>query len=111
MVARVMPALFSPGPSVGKKGAVMPNVMVDDLMALLRIPGPPGEERGVADHLRSVLGTFGVPPGCITCDSAQHQSEYGGNTGNLIVRLDGRGDGPRRLFSAHMDTVPLVVGA
>jgi tripeptide aminopeptidase len=84
---------------------------VEELLALLAIPGRPGEERGVAEHLRRVLTDLGVPAGNIATDGAQEQSEYGGNTGNLIVRLDGHGVGQRRLFSAHMDTVPLAVGS
>jgi tripeptide aminopeptidase len=84
---------------------------VRDLLALLAIPGPPAEEAAVAEHLRRALLAAGVGADCITTDEAQRQSEYGGNTGNLIVRLDGHRDGPRRMFSAHMDTVPGAVGA
>src|SRR5262245_33311697 len=85
---------------------------VDDLLALLAIPGPPGEEAAVAAHLRRVLIEAGVAPDCIGTDLAHRQSEYGGNTGNLIVPLDGhRKDAPRRMFCAHMDTVPGAVGA
>jgi tripeptide aminopeptidase len=84
---------------------------VRDLLALLAIPGPPAEEAAVADYLRRTLLAAGVDPGCITTDDAQRQSEYGGNTGNLIVRLDGNQRAPRRMFSAHMDTVPGAVGA
>lgn len=89
----------------------MSATAVNDLLALLAIPGPPGEEAAVATHLRQVLVEIGVRPDCIVTDEAQRQSEYGGNSGNLIVRLDGRQGGPRRMFSAHMDTVPGVVGA
>lgn len=84
---------------------------IPDLMSLLAIPGQPADECAVAEHLRQVLIEIGVPPESISTDQAERQSEYGGNTGNLIVRLDGRVPGPRRLFSAHMDTVPLAVGA
>lgn len=84
---------------------------IDDLLALLAIAGPPGKEAAVAEHLKRVLLEIGVPPGAIGHDDAHRQSEYGGECGNLIVRLDGHGRGPRRLFSAHMDTVPTVVGA
>src|SRR5262249_62068756 len=84
---------------------------VNDLIALLAIPGPPGEEAAVAGHLRRVLIAAGVDPGCITTDEAHRQSEYGGDTGNLVVRLDGCQRGPRRLFSAHPDTVPGAGGA
>ena len=83
----------------------------DDLMQLLSIPGPPGEELAVVDYLRRELTAMGVGAESILTDKAHEQSEYGGNTGNLIVRLDGHGRGPRRLFSAHMDTVPGAVGA
>jgi len=83
----------------------------NDLMTLLSIPGQPGEELAVAVHLSRELVALGVPAECISTDKAQEQSEYGGNTGNLIVRLDGHSQGPRRLFSAHMDTVPGAVGA
>ncbi|MBT3603179.1 MAG: M20/M25/M40 family metallo-hydrolase, partial [Candidatus Latescibacteria bacterium] len=34
---------------------------------------------------------------------------YGGNTGNLIVHLNGTGQGDRWMFSTHMDTVPGAV--
>lgn len=84
---------------------------IDDLLGLLAIAGPPGKEAGVAEHLRRVLGDIGIAPGDISQDDAHTQSEYGGECGNLIVRLDGHGRGPRRFFSAHMDTVPGVVGA
>jgi tripeptide aminopeptidase len=89
----------------------MTTEAVNDLLALLAIPGPPAEEAAVAEHLRGALVAAGVDPGCITMDEAQRQSEYGGNTGNLIVRLDGHRRGPRRMFSAHMDTVPGAAGA
>lgn len=89
---------------------MIPNP-IHDLLALLAIPGPPGKEGDVAEHLRCVLIGLGVPVSAITNDDAPSQSEYGGTCGNLIVRLDGHGRGPRRLFSAHMDTVPLAVGA
>jgi tripeptide aminopeptidase len=44
-------------------------------------------------------------------DRANELSEYGGNCGNLIVKLDGHGRGERRMFSTHMDTVPDCIGA
>ncbi len=89
----------------------MSDPAVRDLLDLLAIAGPPGDEGGVADHLRNLLITIGVPADCILLDNAHRQSEYGGACGNLIVRLDGNGRGERRLFSAHMDTVPGCVGA
>ncbi|MBI3829503.1 MAG: M20/M25/M40 family metallo-hydrolase [Planctomycetes bacterium] len=81
------------------------------LLELLRIPGTPGEERGVCEHLKKKLAAFGVPEDSMALDRANELSEYGGNCGNLIVTLEGHGHGERRMFSTHMDTVPDCVGA
>jgi tripeptide aminopeptidase len=89
----------------------MADIALQDLLALLAISGPSAGEGRVAQHLRGGLAELGVAPACITSDEAHRQSEYGGDCGNLIVRLDGHGRGPRRVFSAHMDTVPGAVGA
>lgn len=83
---------------------------LEDLLQLLNIPGPPSEEAKVAAHLREKLIALGVPENNICTDRAQDQSEYGGNTGNLIAHLDGHGQGERWMFSTHMDTVPGAVG-
>jgi len=83
---------------------------LDDLMALLRIEGPPAKEGQVAAYIRQRLRDLGVVATNIVHDNAQSQSEYGGEVGNLIARIEGRWDGPRLMFSAHMDTVPNAVG-
>lgn len=80
------------------------------LLELLPIPGPPGDERKVADYIRSECAALGIPRDCISNDNAQAQSEYGGNTGNLFIRLDGQTRGKRRMLATHMDTVPIAVG-
>lgn len=82
-----------------------------ELMELLNIEAGPAKEKPVADWLRARFKSFGVKDSQVFVDEAQHQSEYGGDTGNVIVRFDGHGKGPRRLLSTHMDTVPLAVGA
>jgi tripeptide aminopeptidase len=81
-----------------------------DLLELIPIAGPPAQEAGVAAHLRAKLVTIGIPEASITTDNAQEQSEYGGNTGNLIVSLNGHGQDDRWMYSTHMDTVPGAVG-
>ncbi|MGA1197593.1 MAG: M20/M25/M40 family metallo-hydrolase [Candidatus Latescibacterota bacterium] len=83
---------------------------LEDLLELLDIPGKPAEEAQVSAHLQNKLITMGVPQDNIVIDHAQNQSEYGGNTGNLIVLINGRGQGERWMFSTHMDTVPGAVG-
>lgn len=82
-----------------------------NLIELMSIAGPPGEEQAVADFLRGALEQLDVPPECIVTDCAHQLSEYGGQIGNLIVRLSGNDQEPTRMFAAHMDTVPGAVGA
>lgn len=81
-----------------------------DLMALLPIKAGPGQETPVVEFLQDALAEMGVPKADMKLDRAQDQSEYGGDIGNLIVRIDGDKDAPRLMFSTHMDTVPLAVG-
>lgn len=83
---------------------------IDDLLALLPIPGPPAQEKKVADFLHQTLVAMGIPNMQISYDQAQNQSEYGGNVGNMIVKIEGRQTGPILMFSTHMDTVPDCVG-
>lgn len=85
------------------------TLALDELLELLRIPGPPAGEARVAAHLKQKLLALNIPESAIATDRAQEQSEYGGDTGNLIVRLDGHGRGERWMFSTHMDTVPGAV--
>lgn len=86
------------------------NDRVDHVMALMRVPGPSGCEAAISETLRRELMAMGVPEACIVVDGAAEQSAIGGETGNLIVRLDGHGRGERRMLSAHMDTVREAVG-
>ena len=88
----------------------MTRSALDDLMALLPIEGPPAKEGRVAAYLRERLVEIGVPAAQIVHDRANAQSEYGGEVGNLIARIEGRWGGPRLMFSTHMDTVPNAVG-
>jgi len=81
------------------------------LMELIPIPGPPGDEKKVSEYLVNACLELGVPPDAISSDTTYEQSDYGGNTGNLFVRLDGTRGGPRRMMATHMDTVPPAVGS
>ena len=80
------------------------------LMELLPIPGPPGDEREVEEYLIAECLKLGVPRDAMSSDKTFEQSDYGGNTGNLYIRLDGVRGGPRRMLATHMDTVPPAVG-
>ncbi len=84
------------------------------LMQLLDIPGRSGHETAVARFVTDRLVEAGVSRSAITHDAAHRKSLIGGEIGNLIVKLPGTGAtkrAPRRLFMAHMDTVPLCLGA
>lgn len=83
---------------------------LDDLLTLLPIEGPPAHEAQVAAAIRRRLLDCGIPAAQIVHDAAHTQSEYGGEVGNLIARIDGHWPGPRLMFSTHMDTVPNAVG-
>lgn len=80
-------------------------------MELLAVPGRSGEEQLVANLVVERLLAAGIPQNAIAFDQAHRKSRLGGQTGNLIVKLPGTIKGPRRLLMAHLDTVPLCVGA
>lgn len=81
------------------------------LLGLLALGGPSGQEGAVARRLTELLvAECGVAPGWITHDDA-HRRLPGYTVGNLVVRVPGTVPGPGRLFSTHMDTVPLCAGA
>ncbi|MFT5195125.1 MAG: tripeptide aminopeptidase, partial [Candidatus Promineifilaceae bacterium] len=83
---------------------------IHDLLALLPIPGPPAKEKLIAEHLHGMLVDMGIPGEDICYDRAQEQSEYGGEVGNMIVKIAGQQSGSTLMFSTHMDTVPQCVG-
>jgi tripeptide aminopeptidase len=82
--------------------------LVLDLMA---IAGKSGEEAAVADYIRQKLLVAGAAAASVVTDNAARRALIAGNTGNLIFKLPGTLKGPRRLLTAHMDTVPICVGA
>ena len=84
---------------------------VDLVTRLMSIPGKSGEEDKVVEFITKQLLKAGIPKSAIKTDGAQYRSSRGGNTGNLILKLPGTFSGPRRMLSAHMDTVPICVGA
>lgn len=81
------------------------------LMRLLELRGPSGDEGQVADFIAKSLRRARIPANKIRTDRAHRKSALGGNQGNLILKLPGSRRAPRRLFSAHMDTVPICAGA
>jgi tripeptide aminopeptidase len=84
---------------------------VATLLDLLAIPGLSGQERAVAERIVKRLRAAGCPAAAISFDTAHTRSPVRGEVGNLIVKLPGTRPGPRRLLMAHMDTVPVCLGA
>lgn len=82
--------------------------LVTEMMA---IPGKSCEEGRIVQFIRRRLREAGIPASAIQADSIPKCSPARGEVGNLIVRLPGSVRGPRRLMMAHVDTVPLCVGA
>jgi tripeptide aminopeptidase len=80
-------------------------------MELMAIRGGSGQEQDVAAYITKALRKAGVPASAISHDNAHTKSPLKGQIGNLICKLPGTLRGPRRLLMAHMDTVPLCLGA
>lgn len=81
------------------------------LMRFLSIEGVTGQEAAIGKDVVQALREAGVPRGHIRFDDAHTLIPLPTQTGNLIVDLPGNVSGPRRLFSTHLDTVPLCAGA
>jgi tripeptide aminopeptidase len=81
------------------------------VLELMAIPGKSGEEAAVAEYIREKLVAAGAPSGSVSADNANKHALIAGNTGNLILRLPGTAKAPRRMLTAHMDTVPICVGS
>ena len=84
---------------------------IERVMALIAIRGKSCHEGAVVKHITDELLRAGVSASAIHIDQVHKKSPAGGEVGNLIVSLPGTVRGPRRLLMAHLDTVPLCVGA
>jgi tripeptide aminopeptidase len=84
------------------------------LMRFLAVPGITGEEKLIAEDVAKALKEAGVPARQIQFDDAHTRIPVPTQTGNLIVKIPGRGslgNAPPLLFMTHLDTVPLCAGA
>jgi tripeptide aminopeptidase len=87
------------------------NQAVERLLRFLSVEGVTGKEEVIGKEVVRALVEVGVPRKSIRFDKANERIPLPTQTGNLIVTLAGTTDGPRRLFSTHLDTVPLCAGA
>jgi tripeptide aminopeptidase len=103
--------------TVKKVGKTKPKAAVSDaealamVMEMMAIPGRPGEEAAVMEYICTKLKAAGVPANALTFDDAHKRTPLKGQVGNLIIKLPGTTRGPRRMLSAHVDTVPICVGS
>ncbi len=108
---------MSTSPSTSSPPALLPPPECDDrgavdlLLALLSVPGKSRDEVAIQETILAILHEAGISADSCTIDTAHKKAPGGGETGNLIVKLPGTMRGPRRLLMAHVDTVPICVGA
>lgn len=82
--------------------------MVDLLKELIRIKSPFFEEKEIIGHLYARLSCNNRLQ---TSIHSYEESKITGFKGeNLIVKIPGKGKGPRLLLNGHVDTVPLCDG-
>jgi tripeptide aminopeptidase len=86
------------------------NAAIDRLQRFLAVEGVTGQEQAIARAVANELEAIGVPSRAIRHDNAHERIPLPTQTGNLLVDLPGTQPGPRLLFSAHLDTVPLCAG-
>ena len=84
--------------------------LISQVMDMMAIPGKSGEEREIAEYIRQQLIDAGANPKAIRTDSAHRKTRIKGDVGNLVLKLPGTLKGPRRMLSAHLDTVPICEG-
>ncbi len=84
---------------------------IELVMRLLSVRGPSCEENLVADAIVAELAKAGVDRSLVQFDTAHKRTPRPGNVGNLIIKLPGNVKRPRIMLSAHMDTVPICIGA
>ncbi|TWU02434.1 M20/M25/M40 family metallo-hydrolase [Stieleria varia] len=84
---------------------------LERFLSLTAIRGGSGDEKAVAEAIAGLLIAGDCDPSWIQTDDANTRTKLKGNTGNLIVKLPGRGSGPITMLSAHMDTVPICLGS
>ena len=81
------------------------------VMELMAIRGKSGDEAETAGHVIQTLRAAGAPARAIHTDAAHRRTPISGDHGNLVLRLPGTTRAPRRMLSAHLDTVPICVGS
>ncbi len=103
----------SPSKAATAAQPIEPNLnrATDIVMEMMAISGKTGNEAEVVEYITQKLLAAGAPADAIQTDNAHKRTAIASNTGNLILKLPGTIRGPRRMLSAHIDTVPICVGS
>lgn len=99
------------GPALPRRDGPDRKAALQMVMELMAISGVSGREGAVAAYITKKLREAGAPASAIRSDHAHKKTPLAGEVGNLVFQLPGTVRGPRRLLMAHMDTVPICVGA
>lgn len=83
---------------------------IRQVIQMMAIPGKSGEEKEIANYITNQLIRAGADRRSIKTDTAHRRTVIKGNSGNLVFKMPGTYRAPRRMLSAHMDTVPICVG-
>jgi tripeptide aminopeptidase len=83
-----------------KYSMINTNRLLETFIGLARIDGTSGRELEVANHIQARLKLIGLAG-----QMDQAGDSFGGNCGNLMVKLPGTADAPGVLLCAHMDTI------
>jgi tripeptide aminopeptidase len=78
---------------------------------LLAIPGDSGHEGAIVNAIEKRLRKAGASGDSIQRDKPPRLAGKLGECGNLVLLMPGTVAGPRRMLSAHVDTVPLARNA
>lgn len=81
------------------------NRIIEEFLELVRVDSVSGKERRIADLLKAKLFQLGLE---VTEDKAG--TAVGSDTGNIIGKMQGSGNGPVLLLCSHMDTVEPGIG-
>ena len=84
--------------------------LIAQVLEMMAIPGKSGEELEIANYIREQLLAAGASEKSIRTDSAHRRTRIKGQVGNLVFKLPGTIKAPRRMLSAHLDTVPICEG-
>ena len=86
------------------------EALISQVIEMMAIPGKSGEEQQIAEYIRNQLVDAGADPKAIRTDTSHRKTRIKGEVGNLVFKLPGTYKAPRRMLSAHMDTVPICEG-